>query len=351
MPILRLPKFGKQVQYAYITGRVRVMKTKLIPDEMYSRMMIMDIAETVRYLKESQYKDEMGRLSKDYSGAELIEHATYANIAKTYRKLLKFSVEEPHFLILEYLKRWDIWNIKILLRTKFYGADETEIIKYLVPAGELSEDFLLKLAKIETIQKVISAFDETDYSSALIHYDEKGLATVENALDKLYYFRLERVVGGTQSVGSSLMLKYVRREIDIRNLITLFRMNKTGIEASVVQDNLIHGGKFYNELSRLAGQPFGEFLRGLERYPFWAPISNIAEPSLDAVSRVEARLKAYLIRYIWTISIQHPLSILPILGYIVSKENEVANIRKIARGKDAGLPMELINEMVVRAQK
>jgi len=349
MPVLRLPKFGKPVKYAYITGRVRAMKTKLIPAEMYPRMMSMDTSEIARYLEETQYKDEIDALSKDYSGTELIEHATFANLAKIYRKLLRVSIDEPSFLILEYLRRWDVWNIKTLLRGKFYGASDTEIMKYLVPAGELSEEHLAELAKKESIQEIISAFDRTDYSSALAQYDGKSLASVENALDKLYYFRMERAVGGTLSVGGGLLLKYVRREIDIRNLITLFRMNKAGVDAAVIQENLIPGGKLFDELSRMAGQPFGEFIRGLEGYPFWSSISDVATADIDAISRIEARLKAYLIRYAWALSNYHPLSILPVLGYMVSKETEVANIRKIVMGKEAGLPAELIEEQVVVA--
>ena len=349
MPVLRLPKFGQPVKYAYITGRVRAMKTKLIPAEMYPRMQSMDASEIARYLEETQYKDEIDALSKDYSGTELIEHATFANLAKTYRKLLDVSIDEPQFLILEYLRRWDIWNIKTVIRGKFYGASDAEIMKYLVPAGELDAEFLDGLTKKGTVQEVISAFEGTDYASALVQYDGKNLSSLENALDKLYYFRMERAVGGTLSVGGGLLLKYVRREIDIRNLTTLFRMNKAGVDAAIIQENLIPGGKLHEELSRMAGQPFGEFLRGLEGYPFWSSISDIATPDLDAISRIEARLRAYLVRYAWALSNYHPLSILPVLGYMVSKDTEVSNIRKIVRGKEAGLPAELIEEQVVVA--
>ncbi len=349
MPVLRLPKFGKPVKYAYITGRVRAMKTKLIPNEMYARMLNMDVPEIARYLEETQYKEEIDALAKDYSGAELIEHATFANLAKTYRKLLEVSIDEPQFLILEYLRRWDVWNIKTILRGKFYGASDSEIMKYIVPAGELDRDFLEGLAKKDSINDVIAAFEGTDFAEALSKYDGKFLASVENALDKLYYFRMERAVGGTLSVGGGLLLKYVRREIDIRNLITLFRMNKAGIEASIVQENLIPGGKLGEELSRMAGQPYTDFIRGLEGYPFWSAISDVATADLDGVSRIEARLKAYLIRYAWSLSNYHPLSILPVLGYIVTKETEVANIRKIVRGKEAGLPNDLIEEQLVVA--
>jgi V/A-type H+-transporting ATPase subunit C len=346
MPVLRLPKFGKPVKYAYITGRVRAMKTKLIPHEMYQRMLGMEIPEITRYLEETQYKEEIDSMAKDYSGAELVEYATFANLAKTYRKLLQVSIDEPQFLILEYLRRWDIWNIKTILRGKFHGASEEDIMKYLVPAGELDLEFLEGLAKKERVEEVIQAFDGTDYYEALTQYDGQMLSSVENALDKLYYFRMERAVGGTLSVGGGLLLKYVRKEIDVKNLVTLFRMNKAGIEASVIQDNLIPGGKLHEELSRMAGQSYNEFVRGLEGYPFWGAISEVVGEE-GGVSRIEARLRAYLVRYAWALSNYHPLSILPVLGYIVSKDTEVSNIRKIVRGKEAGLSAELIEEQVV----
>jgi len=322
------------------------MKTKLIPHEMYQRMLGMEIPEITRYLEETQYKEEIDTMAKDYSGAELVEYATFANLAKTYRKLLRVSIDEPQFLILEYLRRWDIWNIKTILRGKFHGASEEEIMKYLVPAGELDLEFLEGLAKKERVEEVIQAFDGTDYYEALTQYDGQMLSSVENALDKLYYFRMERAVGGTLSVGGGLLLKYVRKEIDVKNLVTLFRMNKAGIEASVIQDNLIPGGKLHEELSRMAGQSYNEFVRGLEGYPFWGAISDVVGEE-GGVSRIEARLRAYLVRYAWAISNYHPLSILPVLGYIVSKDTEVSNIRKIVRGKEAGLSAELIEEQVV----
>jgi len=346
MPVLRLPKFGKPVKYAYITGRVRAMKTKLIPQDMYQRMQGMDLPEITRYLEETQYKEEIDLMAKDYSGAELVEYATFANLAKTYQKLLRVSIDEPQFLVLEYLRRWDVWNIKTILRGKFHGAGEEEIMKYLVPAGELSIEFLDSLVKRDTVEEVIQAFDGTDYYEALTKYDGQMLSSVENALDKLYYFRMERAVGGTLSVGGGLLLKYIRREIDIRNLITLFRMNKAGIEPSITQDNLIQGGKLHDEFNRMAGQSYSEFIRGLEGYPFWSAISDIAGEDVD-ISRIEARLKAYLVRYAWALSNYHPLSILPVLGYIVSKDTEVSNIRKIVRGKEADLSPELIEEQVV----
>ncbi|MCK4455629.1 MAG: V-type ATPase subunit, partial [Thermoplasmata archaeon] len=48
-----------------------------------------------------------------------------------------------------------------------------------------------------------------------------------------------------------------------------------------------------------------------------------------------------------TYSHLHPLSILPVLDYLISKEIEVENIRIIARGKRDGLSESTIRDLLV----
>jgi V/A-type H+-transporting ATPase subunit C len=43
----------------------------------------------------------------------------------------------------------------------------------------------------------------------------------------------------------------------------------------------------------------------------------------------------------------YPLSVLPVLDYLLKKEREVYNLRAIIRGKQAGLSNEIIEELVV----
>ena len=48
-----------------------------------------------------------------------------------------------------------------------------------------------------------------------------------------------------------------------------------------------------------------------------------------------------------TFSHLYPLSIIPIIDYMLHKENEVNNIRIVARGIDAGLDKEIIKGLLV----
>src|SRR5512139_226014 len=145
------------IKYAYIVARVRAMKGKLIPKEMYPKFLNMDIPEITRFIGESGYKADVEELGKKYRGLDLIEHALNQNLALTYRKLIEVSQNEANYLITEYLRSWDIWNIKTILRGKFSGASEAEILEGVVSAGQLRYRDLTEIVKIGTIEGIIAA--------------------------------------------------------------------------------------------------------------------------------------------------------------------------------------------------
>jgi len=74
---------------------------------------------------------------------------------------------EPHDLIVEYLRRWDIWDIKTILRGKAYGASDDEILRILVPSGELSIEFLQNLVRKPSVGEVVAALKGTVYYNVI----------------------------------------------------------------------------------------------------------------------------------------------------------------------------------------
>ncbi|MFQ6119771.1 MAG: V-type ATPase subunit, partial [Methanosarcinales archaeon] len=92
---------GSARKYAYITARVRSMKRKLIPKETYPKLLQMDIPEIIRFIEESEYRQDVDELARSFSGIDLLEHALNRNLAMTYRKLIDISQEEAKFLITE----------------------------------------------------------------------------------------------------------------------------------------------------------------------------------------------------------------------------------------------------------
>ena len=68
--------------------------------------------------------------------------------------------------------------------------------------------------------------------------------------------------------------------------------------------------------------------------------------SVDLNSCVHS-LDEYMAKKTKRFSYLYPLSVLPVLDYLLKKEREVYNLRAIVRGKQAGLANDIIEELVV----
>ncbi len=273
----KFKKKGKSSQYkgtsnyAYLATRVRAMKSKLVPKETYPRLMNMGISEITRFIQETEYKREIDELARTYSGVDLIEHGLNRNLAETFTKLIKISEGEPNYLITEYLRNYDIWNIKTLLRGKYYNASTDEIKEALVSAGQLTYTFLSELAGKQSYSEVVSVLEGTVYYPILKEYDGTNLSDIENRLDKMYYTGLFNVIGKSRSKDRKLFAKFIRTEIDIKNLKTLFRLKKAGVKQDEIIDLIIDGGLELstNNIQKLLPLSYDDFIQALDQYSFW----------------------------------------------------------------------------------
>ena len=151
----------------------------------------MEIPEITRFIGESEYKKDVDELGKKYKGTDLFEHALNQNLALTYRKLMEVSQDEANYLITEYLRYWDIWNIKTIIRGKFSGASEDDILEDIVSAGQLRYRDLTGVHQDPDRGRCDCSFGKDTLLSCTFGY--KGvLADIENNLDKLYYSGLDQ---------------------------------------------------------------------------------------------------------------------------------------------------------------
>ncbi len=335
--------------YAYLATRVRAMKSKLVPKETYPRLMNMGISEITRFIQETEYKREIDELARTYSGVDLIEHGLNRNLAETFTKLIKISEGEPNHLITEYLRNYDVWNIKTLLRGKYYNASADEIKEALVSAGQLSYTFLSELAGKSSYVEVVAALEDTEYSPILKDYDETNLSEIENQLDKIYYNGLFNVIGKSKSKDRKLFATFIKTEIDIKNLKTLFRMKKAEVDSDEILDLIIDGGLELSikNIKKLLPLSYNDFIQALDKYSYWDSISDAVTSGTDSLINVETQLVKHSLKSASSFSHVYPLSIVPIMDYIISKRNEVNNLRIITRGKVANLSDEIIKNQLV----
>ncbi|KKH92617.1 ATP synthase subunit C [Methanosarcina sp. 1.H.T.1A.1] len=333
--------------YAYAVTRVRAMKSKLLPKETYPRLLNMGIDEITRFIQESEYKNDVDELAMKYSGGDLAEHALNRNLALTYDKLLRITSGELNYLITAYLKRYDIWNIKTLLRGKIYNAPVEDILESLISAGEFTYTLLSELAAKATYQEVIDALKETDYYPLLQEFDGTNLAYIENELDKAYYSSLFDAIGKPRSKDRKLFVRFIKLEVDVKNLGTLFRLKRAGVEKSdEIMPLMIEGGLELKS-EKLAPLPYEQFIDELRKTHYWDAISSVEGLETASLTIVESRLIRYSLESATTYSHVSPISIVTIMDYIIHKSNEANNLRIIFRGKEAGLDDTLIKDQLV----
>ncbi len=337
--------------YPYVTARVKAKKSLLLPKETYERLLQMGIPEIARFLGEGQYHDEMLALGTRYDGVDLVEMATRDNLAKVFTQIIGFSEGPLRTMIGHYLDRWDVWNVKTVLRGKFYGAPGEEILEDVVAAGSLDLAFLERLVGHETIEEVVEGLENTPYITAVLGLsaapeEVTTLAPYEDLLDRIYYVGLLDAIPPS-SEPATLFHNFVRLEIDVVNLKTLLRV--LGIEDLRARQLFIPRGRYLRrsalrEMVTLDLAGVSQRLRDTPYHEVLAPY--IQEEGADLARGIRA-VEKWLLNQASTGANLHPLSILPVLDYVIGKTREVENIRIVARGKGSGLGVEQIREMLV----
>jgi V/A-type H+/Na+-transporting ATPase subunit C len=347
---------GRKGNYAYACARVKAKKKFLLDKETYPKLLMMDLSEIGRFLGETQYKEEMTALASRYEGVNLIELGTSLNLARTNTQVLRFCTGDLHEMVEKYLARWDMWNIKTIIRGKFYGATVEEIQEDIVAAGRMSDETLNFLLSLTTVRDVLDEIkkrtDITVPEEIKAMYESTGtLAPIEDYLDKLFYDRLMTSVSGNTRP-QRLLMTFVRKEIDATNLMTLLKLKREGIEVERIGGYFIDGGQelTLKELNRLAGmESFEATMSELSKLSFYEAIKEALEKTKErgSLTFVALALQRHLAAQSQKFSHMYPLSVLPIIDYIIRKKIEVDNIRIIARGKESKLDVDHIKELLV----
>jgi len=350
------PIGGGKGNYAYACARVKARKKFLLSRDAYSRLLLMDVHEIGRFLGETQYSEEVTHYASRYSGANLVEVAVTRNLASTYRDILGFTTGHLREMVGDYLRRWDTFNIKTVLRGKMTKATDAEVVDTLVPAGAFSDEYLRSLVAMDTlaeIMDVVSQVPALRISPDMVRevVDSGRLAPLEDHLDKMLYYDLLDVIEPTNKA-EMILRDFVRREIDVTNLKVLLKLKAERISEDKISKYLVPGGREFG-IDKLRGlaqaEGFSQVIEALEKSSMVEDI----KPSLERfredrrLAGITIALDKALIGTSEKFAHFYPLSVLPIVNYMIRKKVEVDNIRIIARGKESGLSNKIIEELLV----
>ncbi|KAF5062335.1 V-type ATP synthase subunit C [anaerobic digester metagenome] len=336
----------------YINARVRGMYRSLLPsDELRVLVQRPDLDSLIADLQKTPYQREIETSCLRGSGITCLEAALRSHFVRTCRKILRmFGDGESARYVRIFLNRWDVHNLKAILRGKNIRSPASEIQECLVPAGTLDEATLQELVNQADVRDVIDllATWRIDYARAFTpHIEEwsrsRELLVMEHALDQ-YYFDYARDTVRGKGPEAVVLHRLVGTEIDVTNLKTVITFIRDGVRVDdgdrfllegggalpmKVLKEMIQDGNLPKALKRLEGTPFAFLLHRCDETPACGPQSLL----LKELDRYQVRQGASLFR-------TDPLSVTVVIGYLYLFLAEVTNLRIIARCRDAGLSDE-----------
>ncbi|RBI63054.1 V-type ATP synthase subunit C [halophilic archaeon] len=341
--------------YEYVNARVRARRAALFDDEDYRKLLRMGPGEIARFMEESEYESEINALGARYDGVDLIEYALNRNLAKHFNDLLDFSSGDLYVLIARYLRKFDAWNVKTVIRGIYSDTDREDVRSDLIRAGEFDDDFLDRLTEAGSVEDVVELLDGTIFGDSVADAYEDYEATnllvpLENAVDRAFYEELMEGVTESQNRALQLYAEFLQAEIDFRNIRNALRISRSGADIDP-DEYFIDGGQLFDasELSQLATNT-DELVAHVRESTYGDELDEALDEleRADSLIGFEHALDAALLEYSEHLSHVFPLSICPVLAYVLAKEREVDNIRAIARGREAGLSEDEIEaELVV----
>ena len=333
--------------YAYLNARVQAMRGRLLPKETYDKLLQMEIPQIARFLGETEYKAEIEQLGKRYRGVDLVEYALNQNLAATLHGLIHKAQFELRDLLELYLRRYDQENITTILRGKLSGIPAQEVREAIIPAGSLRLEELHALidAPYEGTLELLRRMGRGYIVDLLT---ERSLPEVEDMMRRRYFEELLEATGGGGR-SNEMLRRFVGTEIDFRNINNLLRLKRDDEPPERIMEYMISDGLLVNErhLRALAALDMPGIIRELGALPYFRRTVESLEGASDSLVPFEAALTREELRYTSKEARVNPLTILVALSYILAKEVEVDNVRTIVKGKEGGLPLELIRRTLV----
>ncbi|MDD5959547.1 MAG: V-type ATP synthase subunit C [Methanobrevibacter wolinii] len=332
-------------------AKVRARKGRLLSDKQIVELAESNSVEDVtNYLRSL---DDYLPYLNEYS----LEKSLDVQMADTYKYLATIAPKEIKKPFEVISTKTDIANIKSLLTAKAVGFSNEKTSELLIPSGSLYDD-LDKLVDASSVTDVVAGLDGTEYSDvlkdAIPQYEESNsLLPFSNALDKFYLHSLLHSTEVPGNENTEKMFAYIGTQVDIANLKLIIRAKVDGLDYDVVSPYLISEGYQLREwklkelmesqdvpgvISSLDGTKYGDILSdALTKYN-----------ETGIVSVFENTLDSYFADYSHSLSLEKPLGIGPIIGFLSGKEKEIKNLKIISRAKrEEGFPNDKLQEMLV----
>ena len=324
-------------------GTLKVTKTQFLQRKDYEDMYRLSGPEDfVSFINAHGYSEDIAE-SSDYKGLDLLESANNLHLAKMNRRALAVTPQNGKDLIVSFLTKWDIQNIKTILVSKNLDLKIEESTLYLVSesntqlgvfAGLLDRNDYHNLIAMDNVDDIISYTLKFGYGKALLAYMDEyrksnNIATLLLSLD-LYYFDLMKERFRFYSGSEGPIFRFIKKTIDIKNIMTILKFIEFRANHNV-SNYLLTGGTLtsqtIDDLSK--STDVEEFSQKIKGYSDFSKGFDFYKRKGSLVG-IEGELNRNLYWEFVNIMEMSALSLNNIIAFLLRAEAEWKDIRNLA---------------------
>ncbi len=354
---------GRASNYGYVAARVKAKRGRLLRREDYLKLLKMPVPAITRFIGELEYREQIEVLAKRYHGLDLLEQALDKNQEDLFGQIYGYAKGELKDHIGYLLEMERMHEVKATLRARIGEVSPEDFIK-VSPAKVrgVNERYydLVGILEADTLEDAVDLLKDTPYYYALhemLETQPRPFLTsqpLEDAMTLAYYEHLlETVISGHKNKANKLFISFIRKEIDVVNIRTILKAKVWGVSGEL-RDLIVPGGLALIDdtleklLEAQGTKALFEVLATGSKELYDALSELVPEIGRDqTLSQVSQRLDKYLMEEAQNFSFKYPLSILPVLNFIIRKQAEIDNLRIIVRGKQYNLSEGLIHDQLV----
>ncbi|RLB28141.1 MAG: hypothetical protein DRG66_04150 [Deltaproteobacteria bacterium] len=343
---------GDVLSYLYVNAKIMAKEGKFIsvsrwedlwgctsPGEIAS---LLEGTDYFPYLNEAVIND-----SKELEKAVLEE---FSSLGREISKI----IPKGSWPIKEYLlKKWDVINLRTVMRGIHGDLKKDEIADSFIEGGELGFAFFKTLIDVESMDDFVALLAKTPYQSltdGLSKYNEtKNLFFLEALLDRIFWADLWEKVLNLKGIRE--FREFIGVCVETHNLKIILRAKNDGLSLEDINPFLIPDCILLNELlSAFDEEDLSGFIPLLEDTIYFEPLLSAQQEyeKTGSILSFEQVLDNLVLKKAEDIRKKKPFGSGPLIGFLLSKEKEVKNLLTIVRSTDVDLDRDEIREALAR---
>ena len=326
----------------YVVIRSHALMGELLtPEEMRALAEKESLDGFVESLEGTQY----GRIPIDTEGdvSLALEKVFYQKFIERMMGIVNLAPTKiGDFLQSYYYLRFEVINLKRIIRGKFSGIPARQIIESLIPITPHNVESYEEIALTETFQDAIRRLDDTPYATLIssLELSEKydALWPLEIALNHLNASAVFKSLERLPHHDRGLVRRIVQAEADVENFLVAAKQRRARELAHSAEDQFpaTYGIGLHMLREAIEADDIEPIIRGLDQ-----PYDRILAPLYEGdVALIRSRLRQHIYDVARKGRAANDFGFNVVMAYLVFSEIEKDDLVGIAWGKTQGIPSE-----------